>query len=147
MASSWPDLLRFGTSYILRGDFGVPMDSSAPATDAGHSWPIGRPIPDSAPGVSGYDLELKRNGLPVPMESMMKRREAKVLELIAQLEKRDPMQAAIVRYRYLLGLTLDETAEALEVSLRTVHRGWRRARDFLSIELNGDASGETPTDA
>lgn len=66
-----------------------------------------------------------------------------VFETIQQLESLDPLQANIVRMRYYMGLTLDETAEALEVSRSTVQRGWRRGRDFLSMELGDYEMGET----
>lgn len=79
-----------------------------------------------------------------PGEAMMGFHHKDVLEVIERLEQLNPMQAMIVRMRYFMGLTFDETAEALEVSRRTVHRGWRRARDFLSIELAAYESDEPP---
>lgn len=64
---------------------------------------------------------------------------------LAKLEQLSERQARIVELRCLLGLTVEETAEALGVSERTVHGEWRLARAWLSRELaatepNPDAS-------
>jgi RNA polymerase sigma factor (TIGR02999 family) len=45
--------------------------------------------------------------------------------------------ARIVEYRYFAGLTLEEIATTLELSVRTVQRDWRKARAWLSRELGG----------
>lgn len=84
--------------------------------------------------------------------SMGLNRTIDVAEKIELLGTLDPLQADIARLRYLVGLTLDETAEVLEVSRNTVKRGWRRARDFLSMELDGyrieeDGEGEPGQDS
>ena len=42
-----------------------------------------------------------------------------------------PMQARIVELRFYGGLTLDETAEALDISAATVSREWTMARAWL----------------
>ena len=47
----------------------------------------------------------------------------------------DPRQARIVELRYFGGLTLEEAAEYLGISRRTVVRCWRRARAWLLAEL------------
>lgn len=63
-----------------------------------------------------------------------------VLELDAALEKLatlDPQQAKIVELRYFGGLTVEEAAEALEISPSTVKRHWTLARAFLKKELAG----------
>jgi RNA polymerase sigma factor (sigma-70 family) len=62
-----------------------------------------------------------------------------VAEKIAELEKLDPLQAEIARLRYLIGLTVPQTAEVLGVSEVTVKGKWRHAKRFLGIEL-GDYS-------
>ena len=62
-----------------------------------------------------------------------------VLELDAALEKLaalDAQQAKIVELRYFGGLTVEETAEALDISPATVKRHWTLARAFLKRELN-----------
>ena len=42
----------------------------------------------------------------------------------------------IIELRYLGGLSLEETAEALKVSLSTVRRDWSLAEAWLYRELN-----------
>lgn len=62
-----------------------------------------------------------------------------VLELDAALEKLaalDQQQAKIVELRYFGGLTVEEVAEALDVSPATVKRHWTLARAFLKKELS-----------
>lgn len=54
---------------------------------------------------------------------------------LGKLEKLSPRQARIVEMRCLLGLSVLETAEALDLSERTVHAEWRLARAWLSREL------------
>ncbi|MFM8535619.1 MAG: ECF-type sigma factor [Acidimicrobiia bacterium] len=62
-----------------------------------------------------------------------------VLKLDAALEKLaalDPQQARIVELRYFGGLTVEEAAEALEISPATVKRHWTLARAFLKKKLH-----------
>lgn len=54
------------------------------------------------------------------------------------LERIDPQQAHIVELRFFGGLTVEETAEALHISPRTVKRDWAVARAWLHGELCGD---------
>ena len=62
-----------------------------------------------------------------------------VLMLDAALEKLaalDPQQAKIVELRYFGGLTVEEAAEALDISPATVKRHWTIARAWLKKELS-----------
>jgi RNA polymerase sigma factor (TIGR02999 family) len=59
-------------------------------------------------------------------------------EAISRLEKVSPDVAAVVRLRFYAGLSVDETAEALGVSPRTVKREWTYARARLFRELSDD---------
>lgn len=52
-------------------------------------------------------------------------------EALSTLEEREPRLARIVECRCFGGLTVDETAEALDVSSATVKRGWSLARTWL----------------
>ena len=62
---------------------------------------------------------------------------ARAAELIAldealdELAKIDPRKSDVVQLRYFGGLTLEETAEVLQVSLMTVRRDWRAAKAWL----------------
>ena len=54
------------------------------------------------------------------------------LDKLSQLDER---QGELVEMRHLAGMSVEETAEALGVSTRTVEREWRAARAWLSAEL------------
>jgi RNA polymerase sigma factor (TIGR02999 family) len=56
-------------------------------------------------------------------------------EALRKLEQVAPRQAEVVMLRYFAGLSVDETAQALEVSPRTVDYDWRLARAWLHREL------------
>ena len=47
-----------------------------------------------------------------------------------------PRAATVVQYRYFGGLTVDETAAALDVSPATVKREWTLAKSWLKRELS-----------
>ncbi|MBU0717208.1 MAG: sigma-70 family RNA polymerase sigma factor [Planctomycetes bacterium] len=64
-----------------------------------------------------------------------------ISEALEKLEQADPPRAEIVMLRYFAGLSIDETAAALDVSPRTVDTGWRFARAWLHRELSkGDST-------
>jgi RNA polymerase sigma factor (TIGR02999 family) len=58
--------------------------------------------------------------------------------LLERLATWDPRAARIVEYRIFVGLTLEETATALDVSVKTVQRTWTTARAWLRKELASD---------
>lgn len=58
-------------------------------------------------------------------------------EALSGLRQFDPEQARIVEMRYFAGMTLNQIAEALETSLRTVNREWALASAWLRRELSG----------
>jgi RNA polymerase sigma factor (TIGR02999 family) len=60
---------------------------------------------------------------------------AELDEALQRLETIDPRQGQIVEQRYFGGLTLEETAEAIGVSLATVKRELRFAHAWLATEL------------
>ena len=47
----------------------------------------------------------------------------------------DADMAAVVKLRYFGGLSVDETAKALEISPRTVNRLWSGARAWLHRDM------------
>lgn len=56
-------------------------------------------------------------------------------EALAQLATLDVRQARVVEARIFAGLTVEETADVLGVSVPTVQRDWRAARAWLSRAL------------
>ena len=54
---------------------------------------------------------------------------------LSALEKENPRQARVVECRFFAGLSVEETAAALEISEPTVKRDWRFARAWLAEEL------------
>lgn len=57
-------------------------------------------------------------------------------EAMCRLKESDPEAAAVVELRFLAGLSVDETAESLGISARTVDRRWKFARAWLFRELS-----------
>lgn len=60
-----------------------------------------------------------------------------VEEALCRLEARDERKGRIVNLRYFAGLTVEETAEALGVSIGTIEREWRFIKSWLQVELDG----------
>jgi RNA polymerase sigma factor (TIGR02999 family) len=56
-------------------------------------------------------------------------------EALEQLAKEDPVKAQIVRLRYFTGMEINEIAQVLELSERTVHRHWRFIKAWLKSRL------------
>lgn len=70
-----------------------------------------------------------------------RRRDEDVLaieEALNKLATLDPRQAQIVELRFFGGLTVEEVAEVLGVSKRTVESDWTMVRAWLRRELSGD---------
>ncbi|PYQ11761.1 MAG: RNA polymerase subunit sigma-70 [Acidobacteria bacterium] len=60
-------------------------------------------------------------------------------DALVALEAEDARKARVVELRFFGGLSVEETAEALQVSLRTVHNDWAFARAWLYRALAGTA--------
>jgi RNA polymerase sigma factor (TIGR02999 family) len=85
------------------------------------------------------DLDEER----IPIED----RAAEILvvdEALNRLERLDPRLVRIVEMRFFTGLSVEETAEAIEASPSTVKREWKKARAFLYRELAADRPASTP---
>jgi RNA polymerase sigma-70 factor (ECF subfamily) len=57
-------------------------------------------------------------------------------EALKALAELDPRQAEIVELRYFAGLTIEETADAIKLSVATVKREWAVARLFLKRAMS-----------
>lgn len=60
-------------------------------------------------------------------------------DLLARLSEVDATLARVVELRFFAGLSIEETARALNLSTATVERGWRTARAWLRVALSGEA--------
>ena len=59
-------------------------------------------------------------------------------EALERLEADDPRKGQLVTLRFFAGLTNEQVAEVMGVSLSTVEREWRFARSWLHNELSAD---------
>ena len=64
-------------------------------------------------------------------------------EALRFLERVDPRKSRIVELRYFGGLTIEETAEVLEISPRTARREWQRAKAWLYRMISEGIADET----
>ncbi len=62
-------------------------------------------------------------------------------QALTDLEAQDRQMANVVKLRYFAGLSIEETAAALNISPRSVNRSWVAARAWLKLAL-GDAHGD-----
>ena len=94
---------------------------------------------------------LKRGGaaLKVTLDEAALVTETRSEELLAldeameSLAAQDPRKSQIVELRYFGGLTMNETAEFLNISLRTVEREWNMAKAWLYRALSGEEAFES----
>ena len=88
----------------------------------------------------------KRGGAAqqVSLEEASAMTEVRAAELVAldealdQLMKLDPRKSRVVELRYFGGLSLEETADVLGISIMTVRRDWRAAKAWLYKAVMGD---------
>jgi RNA polymerase sigma factor (TIGR02999 family) len=62
---------------------------------------------------------------------------------LEQFAKNDPQKAKLVELRYFGGLTLEQAATCLEISLSTADRAWRYARAWLYAAMADVGPDET----
>jgi RNA polymerase sigma factor (TIGR02999 family) len=62
-------------------------------------------------------------------------------EALTALAKHDPQKSQIIELRFFGGLTVEETAEVLKISPRTVKREWSLARAWLYCQLTQHTPG------
>jgi RNA polymerase sigma factor (TIGR02999 family) len=65
-------------------------------------------------------------------------------DALESLARIDPRRAKVIELRFFGGLSVEETADALQVSPQTVMRDWRLARAWLARELSVDESLSPP---
>ena len=59
-------------------------------------------------------------------------------EALSKLERQDELKANVVKLRFFAGMTVDQTAAALEISTSSVDRYWNYARAWLQHEMSED---------
>jgi len=90
----------------------------------------------------------KRGGeaVHVPLDETLLGTRARGIEVLAldealsSLSKIDPRKGRVVELRYFGGLSVEETAEVLQISPETVLRDWRTAKTWLFRELTANRS-------
>lgn len=73
-------------------------------------------------------------------------------EALNRLERKHPRAARGVECRFFAGMTIEETAEALDVSPATVNRDWKHSKGWLYREMKriragGETSSESSSDS
>ncbi len=63
-------------------------------------------------------------------------------DALTRLEARDPRKAKLVALRYFVGLSIEETAAAMDLSPATVKTEWAFARAWLHREIEGKPQPE-----
>lgn len=61
-----------------------------------------------------------------------------VHEVLDKLAAEDPQKAELTKLRYFVGLTFEEAAEVLGISVATAKRHWAYARAFLYEEIQAN---------
>jgi len=89
----------------------------------------------SRPGVEVLPME----GLPEQILGTYNKLELAVAvdALLDELERESPQRRSVVELKFFLGLTDEEAAQALNLTLHTLQREWARARRWLFERLNG----------
>jgi RNA polymerase sigma factor (TIGR02999 family) len=84
---------------------------------------------------TGFDLPA---GTPADAELLL------VNEALEAFAAHDPRKAELVKQKYFIGLTLEESAEVLGISVRTAKRDWVYARTWLYNEVKRRRAREPP---
>jgi len=87
-------------------------------------------------GVAHVPLDEALHGTPPPSIGVLALHEA-----LLSLSEVDPRKARVVEMRYFAGLSVEETAEALQISPETAKRDWKIAKAWLLRELSGRERG------
>jgi RNA polymerase sigma factor (TIGR02999 family) len=59
-------------------------------------------------------------------------------EALEKLESQDKRKAELVKLRFFAGLTIEQAAQALDISTSTADNDWAYARCWLRLEIEGD---------
>jgi RNA polymerase sigma factor (TIGR02999 family) len=82
--------------------------------------------------------ELQRTGFAEDNIAVPSRKDDEILainEVLDRFARIEPRKAEVVKLRYFVGMTIEETAETLGISTPTAKRDWMFARAWLLREL------------
>jgi len=65
-------------------------------------------------------------------------------EALTRLEEIDPRKSRVVELRFFAGMSVEETAEAMELSERTILREWNLAKAWLRLEIMSSSERTSP---
>ena len=65
-------------------------------------------------------------------------------EALEKLEKQDKRRAEVVKLRFFAGLTVEQVAEALGISISTAGSDWTYARCWLRLEIDAAEGDRHP---
>jgi RNA polymerase sigma-70 factor, ECF subfamily len=85
----------------------------------------------------GYDFQKLQLNEEIDKANEISTEVLRLDEALRDFARLDPAKARLVELRYFGGLTFEEAAEVLGVSLPTVKRHWRVARAYLHEHLTG----------
>jgi RNA polymerase sigma factor (TIGR02999 family) len=85
-------------------------------------------------------LPLADDSIHAPMSPVRSEELLALDEALEKLGQSDPRKVELVNLRYFVGLSLEEAAQALSISVATASRDWSYARAWLGRELS------TPSD-
>ena len=89
------------------------------------------------PAVQHVPIDEARHGFATDPDEFLQLHQA-----LERLNQYDPSLAAVIELRYFAGLTLEETAELLDISVPTANRRQRIAEAWLNRALSGTAVQE-----
>lgn len=91
-------------------------------------------------GAGAERSEFVEDAIPAPGADEQVLALSDALECLARAE---PQKAELVKLRYFVGLTFEEAAEVLGVSVPTVNRWWAFSRAWLLAEMHDPSAAES----
>ncbi|MEM9983457.1 MAG: ECF-type sigma factor, partial [Bacteroidota bacterium] len=89
-------------------------------------------------GGAGRDMSLEQLDFQIPLNDGLIDDLLSLDEVLTQLQALSERQAKVVECRFFGGMSIEETAKALDTSPATVKRDWTFARAWLFQQMKGD---------
>lgn len=147
----WKGNETLSTTALIHEAYLKLADSDSRFEDRGHFFAVAaRAMRQVLINYAEYRSAGKRGGdaVKVPLQDSDLVREDALEDLLdledalRRLEELSPRQAKVVECLFFGGLSVAETAEAIDTSPATVKRDWSAARAWLQRELRGRADRE-----